>query len=148
MGSPISHVSKSFIPAIFATGLQDSFIKPHHAEDLQKAYVGESQFVGFEGDHNSPRPDSFHRMAQDFLRTCLHRQVCIDPRHAKMQADLENEAVARELWEKELRGAGSPRQPPSAPPSYYPEHHVPRLTSPQWTAPSDGTGTTDPADNL
>jgi pimeloyl-ACP methyl ester carboxylesterase len=29
--TPIDHVSKCFIPAMFATGLQDDFILPHHS---------------------------------------------------------------------------------------------------------------------
>lgn len=28
--SPIDHVKKSFVPALFATAIGDDFIKPHH----------------------------------------------------------------------------------------------------------------------
>ena len=35
---PIEHVKQCFIPAFFACGLQDTFIQPHHTEDLYNAY--------------------------------------------------------------------------------------------------------------
>ena len=54
--SPIKHVKNSFIPALFATGMQDDFIHPHHSKDLHEAYKGDKNLITFEGDHNTHRP--------------------------------------------------------------------------------------------
>ena len=50
--SPIDHVDKCFIPALFATGMQDDFIEPKHCEELHARYAGDKNIIRFEGDHN------------------------------------------------------------------------------------------------
>ena len=54
--SPIDNVKNAFIPALFATATGDDFIKPHHSEELFKAYQGDKNIIKFDGDHNTSRP--------------------------------------------------------------------------------------------
>ena len=65
--TPITHVEQCFIPALFCTGKQDDFIKPHHCETLHEKYAGDKNLITFEGDHNSPRPAFFHDSAVIFF---------------------------------------------------------------------------------
>merc|ERR1712110_413119 len=69
--SPIDHVKNAYIPALFATATEDDFIKPHHSQDLHDAYQGDKNFIKFEGDHNTPRPQFFYDSASIFLYTTL-----------------------------------------------------------------------------
>lgn len=69
--SPIDHVKNSFIPALFATATGDDFIKPQHSQDLHDAYEGDKNFIKFEGDHNTQRPQFFYDSASIFLYTTL-----------------------------------------------------------------------------
>lgn len=69
--TPITHVKECFIPALFATGEQDDFIKPHHCEELHEAYAGDKNLIKFEGDHNSSRPDFFNNSAVIFFTNTL-----------------------------------------------------------------------------
>ena len=69
--TPITHVKECFIPALFATGEQDDFIKPHHCEELHEAYAGDKNLIRFEGDHNSSRPDFFNNSAVIFFTNTL-----------------------------------------------------------------------------
>ncbi|CAK9078125.1 unnamed protein product [Durusdinium trenchii] len=57
--APVQHVSKSFIPALFAAAYNDHFIPPHHAKELHAAYAGDKNFIMVEGDHNSSRSKFF-----------------------------------------------------------------------------------------
>jgi len=56
---PIAHVDKAFIPALFAHAIDDDFILPSHSEALHEAYAGDKNYITFEGDHNSERPQFF-----------------------------------------------------------------------------------------
>ena len=69
--SPVSHVDKCFIPALFVAGEHDDFIKKHHAETLYERYAGDKNLIIVEGDHNSPRPKFMFDSASIFLQTCL-----------------------------------------------------------------------------
>ena len=69
--TPITHVGDCYIPAIFATGEQDTFIAPHHCDALYEAYAGEKQLVKFEGTHNSERSDFFKQSSTNFFVNCL-----------------------------------------------------------------------------
>lgn len=51
-----NHVKQAFIPALFATGKDDTFIEPKHTEALHKAYAGDKNLIMVDGDHNSTRP--------------------------------------------------------------------------------------------
>lgn len=57
--SPISHVDKTFIPALFVAAEGDSFIRPDHAKNLFTAYAGDKNLIIVDGDHNSTRPKFF-----------------------------------------------------------------------------------------
>jgi pimeloyl-ACP methyl ester carboxylesterase len=56
---PLDHADKCFIPALFATGNQDTFILPHHTQEIYDRYAGDKNIIFVEGDHNSPRPQFF-----------------------------------------------------------------------------------------
>ena len=71
--APIKAVSSTFVPALFAHADGDDFITPQHSKALQAAYAGDSNFISFEGDHNSQvtataRPTAPPPMTSPFLR--------------------------------------------------------------------------------
>lgn len=74
---PIDHVSKCFIPALFATGTEDDFIKPHHTDELHAKYAGDKNIIKFEGDHNSPRPEFFFDSVSIFFSNTLQVDVML-----------------------------------------------------------------------
>lgn len=78
--SPIGNCGKCFIPALFAHGEKDAFIKPKHSEQLHAAYAGDKNIILFDGDHNSERPDFFFDSAVIFLRQTLgvKDEHCLD----------------------------------------------------------------------
>ena len=82
------------MPALFIHGEGDTFILPHHTEELYVAsyadgtatvslpsdisivhrfakYSGEKKLTMVEGDHNSPRPDDLKEKIAVFLDNCL-----------------------------------------------------------------------------
>mmetsp|Transcript_104656 Transcript_104656/g.302862 ORF Transcript_104656/g.302862 Transcript_104656/m.302862 type:complete len:456 (+) Transcript_104656:138-1505(+) len=79
--NPLANCDKSFIPALFAHGEKDNFIKPSHSEQLHNAYMGDKNLVIFDGDHNSPRPEFLFGSAVIFLRQTLgvKDEHCLDP---------------------------------------------------------------------
>mmetsp|Transcript_17222 Transcript_17222/g.46060 ORF Transcript_17222/g.46060 Transcript_17222/m.46060 type:complete len:464 (+) Transcript_17222:134-1525(+) len=85
--SPIGNCSKCFIPALFAHGEKDVFIKLHHSEELHEAYAGDKNLILFDGDHNSERPSFFFNSAIIFLRQTLQvqEQHCLDPSKAQVR---------------------------------------------------------------
>lgn len=70
--SPIDSVDRTFVPALFAHALGDTFVKPHHSVRLHERYAGDKSLVQFKGDHNSPRPRSFYQSVELFLAQVLH----------------------------------------------------------------------------
>ncbi|EMS51371.1 hypothetical protein TRIUR3_15935 [Triticum urartu] len=62
---------KTFIPALFGHGLNDMFIQPHHCDRIHEAYGGDKSMVKFEGDHNSPRPQSYYDSVSIFFYNTL-----------------------------------------------------------------------------
>ncbi len=50
--SPISHVHRCFIPALFVAGEHDDFIDKHHSKVLHAKYAGDKNIVIVDGDHN------------------------------------------------------------------------------------------------
>lgn len=57
--SPIEAAKHCFVPALFAHAEGDNFIKISHSEQIHATYGGDKNFIRFEGDHNSERPDFF-----------------------------------------------------------------------------------------
>jgi len=43
--SPIDHVPRSFIPALFGHAKSDTFVRIHHSELLHAAYAGDKNFI-------------------------------------------------------------------------------------------------------
>lgn len=83
--TPIANCGKCFIPALFAHGERDAFIRPNHSEQLHEAYAGDKNLILFDGDHNSERPDFFFDSAVIFLRQTLAVQDehCLDANAAR-----------------------------------------------------------------
>lgn len=50
--SPISHVNRCFIPAMFVAGEHDDFIDKKHSKCLHAKYAGDKNLVIVDGDHN------------------------------------------------------------------------------------------------
>jgi len=78
--SPIANGDKAFIPALFAHGKDDAFIRPSHSEQLHANYSGDKELVLFDGDHNSTRPDFLFTRAVTFLyqRLGVQEAHCLD----------------------------------------------------------------------
>jgi hypothetical protein len=70
--SPISHVGKTFIPALFAAAEHDNFIRPDHAKRMHANYAGEKKLVIVPGEHNSQRPQFFMDSVAIFFYNALH----------------------------------------------------------------------------
>jgi len=85
--APIEHVDKCFIPALFATGNQDDFIKPHHTDELYKKYAGDKNVIKFEGDHNSTRPSFFFDSATIFFSTTLQVDIILTDQNMMNQEE-------------------------------------------------------------
>nr|CCA19146.1 serine protease family S09X putative [Albugo laibachii Nc14] len=73
--APKNHASQSFVPAMFVAARNDSFIGPHHSQDLHEVYAGDKNLVIVDGDHNTLRPSFLLDSAGIFLQNALH----IDP---------------------------------------------------------------------
>ena len=73
--TPLEKVDKCFIPAMFAAGTNDTFILPHHSEDIYKKYAGEKSLKYFECDHNEPRPEFFMSSVAIFFYNCLYCEI-------------------------------------------------------------------------
>lgn len=56
---PIDHVDKAFVPILFGHAKDDDFIEPSHCEELHEKYSGDKNYISFDGDHNSMRPQFF-----------------------------------------------------------------------------------------
>eukprot|EP00571_Detonula_confervacea_P015627 CAMPEP_0172308426 /NCGR_PEP_ID=MMETSP1058-20130122/9015_1 /TAXON_ID=83371 /ORGANISM="Detonula confervacea, Strain CCMP 353" /LENGTH=774 /DNA_ID=CAMNT_0013020835 /DNA_START=134 /DNA_END=2455 /DNA_ORIENTATION=+ len=69
--SPISHVNRCFVPAMFVAGEHDDFINKRHSERLHAKYAGDKNIVIIDGDHNSPRPRFLLQSACLFLQSCM-----------------------------------------------------------------------------
>lgn len=63
---------KMFIPVLFGHGLNDMFIQPHHCDRIHQAYGGDKNIIKFDGDHNSPRPQSYYDSVSIFFYKSLH----------------------------------------------------------------------------
>uniref|UniRef100_A0A6U2XCH7 Serine aminopeptidase S33 domain-containing protein n=1 Tax=Paramoeba aestuarina TaxID=180227 RepID=A0A6U2XCH7_9EUKA len=70
---PIESAPCCFIPALFVHGNSDNFILPHHSQDIQKKYAGDSNLILVEGDHNSERPS----FCVDSITIFLHNTLLV-----------------------------------------------------------------------
>ncbi|KAL9188255.1 hypothetical protein ACHAXT_006633 [Thalassiosira profunda] len=70
--SPISHVNRCFIPALFVAGEHDQFINNRHTKQLYASYAGDKNIVMVDGGHNAPRPRFLLQSACLFLQSCMN----------------------------------------------------------------------------
>jgi len=70
--APIDIAPKARCPAIFGASVEDDFIQPHHAKELQLMWGGVSDLYYFNGGHNSQRPSWFMNEAANWLVTQFH----------------------------------------------------------------------------
>jgi len=64
---PIKSAPQAVCPALFGVASDDTFVLPHHTQDLHNAWAGERLLRVFEGGHNGVRPAWFLEEASDFL---------------------------------------------------------------------------------
>jgi hypothetical protein len=74
---PINHVDKAFIPALFGHAKDDDFILPSHSEALHEKYAGDKNYITFEGDHNTVRPQFFLDSVVIFFLNSLQVQLLV-----------------------------------------------------------------------
>jgi len=65
--TPIRSAPKAVCPAFFGVASDDTFVLPHHTQDLHDAWAGERALRVFDGGHNGVRPAWFLEEAADFL---------------------------------------------------------------------------------
>ncbi|KAG8385929.1 hypothetical protein BUALT_Bualt03G0096300 [Buddleja alternifolia] len=63
---------KTFIPALFGHAKDDKFIQPRHSDSIFKSYSGDKNFIKFDGDHNSSRPQFYYDSVSIFFYNVLH----------------------------------------------------------------------------
>eukprot|EP00419_Tripos_fusus_P067391 CAMPEP_0172921124 /NCGR_PEP_ID=MMETSP1075-20121228/205305_1 /TAXON_ID=2916 /ORGANISM="Ceratium fusus, Strain PA161109" /LENGTH=503 /DNA_ID=CAMNT_0013781243 /DNA_START=47 /DNA_END=1556 /DNA_ORIENTATION=+ len=64
---PINSASEAVCPALFGVAADDTFVLPHHTQDLHDAWAGERTLRVFNGGHNGVRPTWFLEEAAEFL---------------------------------------------------------------------------------
>jgi len=64
---PTDHVGKSYVPAFFMHGSDDTFILPKHSQDLYNNYAGDKEYHMVDGDHNSERSSEVIAQGVDFF---------------------------------------------------------------------------------
>lgn len=70
---PIKCAPKALCPALFGVASDDTFVLPHHTQDLHNAWAGERLLRVFDGGHNGVRPAWFLEEASDFLAERLRK---------------------------------------------------------------------------
>lgn len=63
----IKFAEKATCPALFAVAADDSFVLPHHTQELHNKWGGDRQLRFFEGGHNGRRPKWFLDEAAVYL---------------------------------------------------------------------------------
>lgn len=77
--SPISHVNKCYIPALFIAAENDDFITPKHSQELYENYGGDKNIIIVDGDHNSSRPLFLFDSVSIFLESTLQVSLIVIP---------------------------------------------------------------------
>ena len=86
--TPISHVDKTYIPALFVAAKADTFIHPGHARKLYESYAGDKNLVLVDGDHNSARPRFFLDSVAIFFYNTL--QCASLPKQADIISEVQS----------------------------------------------------------
>jgi len=68
---PIKFAERCFIPALFCSADDDTFVKPHHSKKLYDIYPGDKNITSIHGDHNSSRPLYFKDSVAIFFYNTL-----------------------------------------------------------------------------
>jgi len=85
--SPIDRVPMVFVPVLFAVAIDDTFVLPHHTQDLFNAWGGrERTIMQVGGSHNSSRPPWF----MDAAATFLERRLIAKAAELSKQRDSNN----------------------------------------------------------
>jgi pimeloyl-ACP methyl ester carboxylesterase len=108
--SPISHVDKTYIPALFVAAEHDSFIKPDHARKLYTTYAGDKNLVIVDGDHNTARPRFFLDSVAIFFHNTLQCPEGAAPMIPET-SNVSSESLVRNISES-TRGQGVIMRPP------------------------------------
>ncbi|KAG9448840.1 hypothetical protein H6P81_008805 [Aristolochia fimbriata] len=125
---------KTFIPALFGHATEDIFIQPHHTELIFKSYAGDKNFIRFDGDHNSPRPQFYYDSVSIFFYNVLHPPRIKSPRPSSLDKyyDLGDLKVGEGMDESLLyeiiagiRAVGSDAASSSSAPLGVPHEKVP-----------------------
>eukprot|EP00747_Dinoflagellata_sp_TGD_P083791 gnl/TRDRNA2_/TRDRNA2_162259_c0_seq1.p1 gnl/TRDRNA2_/TRDRNA2_162259_c0~~gnl/TRDRNA2_/TRDRNA2_162259_c0_seq1.p1 ORF type:complete len:538 (-),score=78.72 gnl/TRDRNA2_/TRDRNA2_162259_c0_seq1:59-1672(-) len=108
---PLKFASLAVCPALFGCASDDTFVLPHHTEELHQAWAGESVLHVFDGGHNGARPTWFLEEAAAFLVERLRRTE----RASRQHGSAEEDSVALSTG----RGP-TPREPPTLQPNRRP----------------------------
>ncbi|RLN93061.1 hypothetical protein BBJ28_00004517 [Nothophytophthora sp. Chile5] len=105
--APIAHASASFVPALFVAAEHDSFVAPHHSDQLFARYGGDKNLVKVAGDHNSSRPQFLLDSAAIFLQTALQVDPAVNALPALPLGDEFSGGGGRVPWENAAGRASS-----------------------------------------
>lgn len=104
---PIKCAPKAVCPALFGVASDDSFVLPHHTQDLHNAWAGERLLRVFDGGHNGVRPSWFLEEAADFLAERLSKAA--GPK-APMVKDPRKIGAPEEADDEVENGSSTPRR--------------------------------------
>mmetsp|Transcript_100552 Transcript_100552/g.260277 ORF Transcript_100552/g.260277 Transcript_100552/m.260277 type:complete len:542 (-) Transcript_100552:43-1668(-) len=90
---PIKCAPLATCPAFFGVASDDTFVLPHHTEDLHNAWGGDRVLRVFDGGHNGVRPTWFLEEAADFL---------VDKMRGRGSDSLSHQASSGRLRTREL----------------------------------------------
>eukprot|EP00271_Cylindrocystis_brebissonii_P008118 TRINITY_DN22142_c0_g1_i1.p1 TRINITY_DN22142_c0_g1~~TRINITY_DN22142_c0_g1_i1.p1 ORF type:complete len:570 (-),score=127.02 TRINITY_DN22142_c0_g1_i1:274-1983(-) len=96
----LSVAPQSFIPLLAGHAEGDVFIRPHHSEEIYKAYAGDKNLIKFPGDHNSARPSFYYDSVSIFFHNVLHPPEPPSP-VPFVNDELEEEAEGEEATDAE-----------------------------------------------
>ncbi|CAI5491985.1 unnamed protein product [Closterium sp. Naga37s-1] len=86
----------SFIPVLFGHASGDTFILPHHSQQIHEAYAGDKNLITFAGDHNSHRPNFFYDSAAIFLHNVLQPPPIQEPPATSLYCHIPGESDAQQ----------------------------------------------------
>lgn len=101
---PLNHVKKSYVPALFLHGREDTFIPPAHSEKLFSEYAGEAEMILVSGEHNTERGhDCVERVVNFFCRVFQHNVA--DPSRQHVVSEGRPNAIRHAAEHGALRGS-------------------------------------------
>ncbi|KAL4430501.1 hypothetical protein ABPG74_005426 [Tetrahymena malaccensis] len=109
----LKNLEKASIPCLFVASKQDSFVKSHHTEKIQKNYTGESKLLYFDGDHHEQRPIKLVKQCCEFFEQNLIKNTINDiPPQIKQQEAMSNQQLNQQQFDQSspLQGKTSSTQ--------------------------------------